>query len=343
MAVVATGFFDGVHLGHRQVIQALVSCARRKGEEAIAVTFSQHPRAVLQQDARTLRLLNSPQEKEALLRSLGVDRVVSLPFDRAFARLTAEQYIRTVLQERLGATVLVLGYDNRLGSDRLTPDLIRPVAEGLGLEVVVVPPVDAAPFRGSQPLKTSGCAGPLPTPSASGPSLLRSRGWLRSPGATAATAGIPAEPEETPVSSTKIREALEKGKVEAAEAMLGYAYRLRGVVVGGKQLGRTIGFPTANLRLYDPMKLIPARGVYLTEVEVTDRHFWGMTNVAEPIETHIFDFDEDIYGLDLEIRFRRFLRPMRAFGGLDALKAQLTADEATCRALLETASEKGEF
>lgn len=145
------------------------------------------------------------------------------------------------------------------------------------------------------------------------------------------------------MSSTKIREALEKGKVEAAEAMLGYAYRLRGVVVGGKQLGRTIGFPTANLRLYDPMKLIPARGVYLTEVEVTGRHFWGMTNVAEPIETHIFDFDEDIYGLDLEIRFRRFLRPMRAFGGLDALKAQLTADEATCRALLETASEKGEF
>ncbi len=145
------------------------------------------------------------------------------------------------------------------------------------------------------------------------------------------------------MSSTKIREALEKGKVEAAEAMLGYAYRLRGVVVGGKQLGRTIGFPTANLRLYDPMKLIPARGVYLTEVEVTGRHFWGMTNVAEPIETHILDFDEDIYGLDLEIRFRRFLRPMRAFDSLDALKAQLTADEATCRALLETASEKGEF
>ena len=341
MAVVATGFFDGVHLGHRQVIQALVSCARRKGEEAIAVTFSQHPRAVLQQDARTLRLLNSPQEKEALLRSLGVDRVVSLPFDRAFARLSAEQYIRTVLQERLGATVLVLGYDNRLGSDRLTPDLIRPVAEGLGLEVVVVPPASAGMQLQQSPLETSGCAGPLPTPSASGPSLLRSRGWLRF-SAAAAVSTASASTGGT-ISSTKIREALEKGKVEAAEAMLGYAYRLRGVVVGGKQLGRTIGFPTANLRLYDPMKLIPARGVYLTEVEVTGRHFWGMTNVAEPIETHIFDFDEDIYGLDLEIRFRRFLRPMRAFDSLDALKAQLTADEATCRALLETASEKGEF
>jgi FAD synthase len=122
--------------------------------------------------------------------------------------------------------------------------------------------------------------------------------------------------------------------VEAANAMLGYAYALRGVVVGGKQLGRTIGFPTANLRLYDPLKIIPARGVYLTEVEVLGRHHWGMTNVGDIIETHIFDFDEDIYGLDLEIRFRRHLRPMRTMESLDALKAQLAADEATCRAML---------
>ena len=122
MAVAATGFFDGVHLGHRRVIEALVSSARSRGEEAVAVTFSQHPRAVLQQDARDLRLLSSAREKEALLYSLGVDRVETLPFDRAFARLSAEEYIRTVLRDRLGATAIVLGYDNRLGSDRLTPD-----------------------------------------------------------------------------------------------------------------------------------------------------------------------------------------------------------------------------
>ena len=284
MAVVATGFFDGVHLGHRQVIQALVSCARQKGEEAIAVTFAQHPRAVLQQDARSLRLLNSPQEKEALLRSLGVDRVETLVFDRAFARLTAGEYIRDVLAGRFGATALVLGYDNRLGSDCLTPDRIRPLAENLGLEVVIVP-------------------------------------------AAAAATGVT-------VSSTKIRELLEQGRVEAAEEMLGYAYRLRGVVVGGKQLGRKLGFPTANLRLYDPLKLVPARGVYLTEVEVLGRPYWGMTNVGDIIETHIFDFDEDIYGLDLEIRFRRRLREMRRFDSLDALKAQLAADKAACLALI---------
>ena len=283
MAVVATGFFDGVHLGHRQVIQTLVSSARERGEEAIVVTFAQHPRAVLQQDARTLRLLNSPQEKEAQLRALGVDRVETLPFDRSFARLTAEEYLRTVLRDRLGATLLILGYDNRVGSDRLGPAAIQPLAERLGMAVEVVP---------------------------------------------ASSAG------DIVISSTKIRKSLEEGRVEDAEAMLGYPYRLRGVVVSGKQLGRTIGFPTANLRLYDPMKLIPARGVYLTEVEVLGRHLWGMTNVGDIIETHIFDFDEDIYGLDLEIRFRRWLRPMRPMENLDALKAQLAADETACRNLI---------
>ena len=117
MAVVATGFFDGVHLGHRRVIETLVSSARKRGEEAIVVTFAQHPRAVLQQDAHTLRLLCSSEEKVSLLRDLGVDRVETLPFDRTFARLTAEQYLRDVLRDRLGATLLILGYDNRLGSD----------------------------------------------------------------------------------------------------------------------------------------------------------------------------------------------------------------------------------
>ena len=323
MAVVATGFFDGVHLGHRQVIQTLVSSARERGEEAIVVTFAQHPRAVLQQDARTLRLLNSPQEKEALLRSLGVDRVETLPFDRDFARLTAADYLRTILRDRLGATLLVLGYDNRLGSDRLTPDLIQPIAESLGLEVIVVPATLAssavAPENRSHP-------------------RLRKR---EGPAAEGSGRG-PAQPDVfrgelqncQVVSSTKIRKSLEEGRVEDAEAMLGYAYGLRGVVVSGKQLGRKLGFPTANLRLYDPMKLIPARGVYLTEVEVLGRPWWGMTNVGDIIETNIFDFDEDIYGLDLGIRFRRHLRDMRNFDSLEALSKQLAADRVACRELI---------
>lgn len=267
------------------MIQALVSCARERGEEAIAVTFAQHPRMVLGKDAHALRLLNSPEEKEALLRSLGVDRVETLPFDRAFARLGACEYIRDVLVGRFGATALVLGYDNRLGSDCLTPDRIKPLAEFFGLEVIIVPPAT----YGSDP---------------------------------------------DAISSTKIREALEGGDVETARAMLGYWYGLRGVVVGGKHLGREIGYPTANLRLCDPLKMVPKRGVYLTEIEVLGGRYWGMTNVDDVLETYIFDFEGDVYGAELCVRFRHYLRDMRSLDTLEALHAQLAADEKACRALI---------
>lgn len=129
MAVVTTGFFDGVHLGHRAVIKALVSSARERGEEAIVVTFWPHPRTVLQQDAREFRILTTLDEKKALLASLGVDRVEVIPFTRAFAAMTAREYL-ALLRERYGATRLVMGYDNRIGSDRLTaadlsdPDIV---------------------------------------------------------------------------------------------------------------------------------------------------------------------------------------------------------------------------
>ena len=284
MAVVATGFFDGVHLGHREVIRTLVSSARERGEEAIAVTFATHPRAVLQQDARSLRLLSSPQEKISLLKSLGVDRVEVLEFSREFSRLTAGEYLRDTVRARLGGTAIVLGYDNRLGSDNLTPSLIEPLARGLGLDVAIVPAA--------------------------------------------------LSPEHKLVSSTKIREALAAGQVEEAASMLGYEYPVSGVVVGGKQLGRILGYPTANMQLYEPLKLIPGRGVYLSEVETLGGRYYGMTNVGDIIETHIFDFSEDIYGLDITVRFIRRLRDGHRFESLDALKAQLSRDELACRELL---------
>ena len=271
MAVVATGFFDGVHLGHRQVIQALVSCARERGEEAIAVTFAQHPRTVLEQGAHALRLLNSPEEKEGLLRALGVDRVETLPFDKAFARLGACEYIRDVLVARFGATAIVLGYDNRLGSDCLTPDRIKPLAEYFGLEVIIVPPT----LRSKGAARQNFASLIPPTAAQRVPPVYEATGGHGFSGQALADATYGNDPDA--ISSTKIREALEGGDVETARAMLGYWYGLRGVVVGGKHLGREIGYPTANLRLSDPMKLVPRRGVYLTEIEVRGERHWGMT------------------------------------------------------------------
>lgn len=284
MAVVATGFFDGVHLGHREVIKTLVSSARKKGEEALVVTFDAHPRTVLQQDAGRLRLLTTPQERERLLLSLGVDRVETIPFSKQFASMDAESYIRNVLMDKFKATSIILGYDNRLGSDMLGVKEIGNLCAELGLKMEEV-----APY---------------------------------------------VMPDGTTVSSTRIRNSLAGGMVDYANDMLGYKYTLTGVVVSGKQIGRTIGFPTANTLPSAPLKLVPERGVYLTEVDVLGGHFYGMTNIGDIVETNIFDFDESIYGLELTLRFVSRIRDMRTMSGLDDLKSQLSADKSSALQML---------
>ncbi len=289
--VIATGFFDGVHLGHRFVIDRLVRAARDRGDESMVVTFWPHPRNVLQDDARNLRLLTSLQEKTGILKSLGVDHVEVLPFTRAFSRLTTEEYFKEYVIGRFGGKAVLIGYDNRVGSDLLSPDQIEKVAVESGLDVIRTDSISV--------------------------------------------------PGGIVVSSTKIREALSSGDVEAAAGMLGYDYSLFGVVVAGNRLGHTIGFPTANMRLYEPLKLLPGNGVYSVEVESLGRRFRGMCNIGTrptvnagkdtTVETNIFDFDEDIYGLDIKVTFLKKIRDERCFGSLEALKAQLELDRRTCQ------------
>ena len=154
VAVITTGFFDGVHLGHRHVLETVVSSARERGEEAVVVTFWPHPRTVLQQDARDFRLLSSMEEKKELLHACGIDRVEVLPFDRSFAAMTAAEYL-ALLRDRFGATLVVMGYDNRIGSDMKTCAQLS--EEGYSSQTV-------------------GCADPSHFV---GPSLLCCRGWHR--------------------------------------------------------------------------------------------------------------------------------------------------------------------
>lgn len=285
MAVVTTGFFDGVHLGHRHVLQTVVSSAREKGEEAVVVTFWPHPRTVLQQDARDFRLLTSLEEKKALLLEGGIDRVEVLPFTKAFAALSAAAYL-DLLKKKFGASLVVMGYDNHIGADRKT------AREMDASEVLVA---GECPFEGGS------------------------------------------------ISSTRIRKALTDGEIALANSMLGYSYGLYGVVVAGNRMGRTIGYPTANMQLYEPLKLVPGNGVYAVEAEVEGRNFAGMCNigfrptvggVTRTIETHILDFSEDIYGLPLRLRFRERIRSERPFPSLEALRRQLMEDERQVRALL---------
>ncbi|MBQ7273242.1 MAG: bifunctional riboflavin kinase/FMN adenylyltransferase [Bacteroidales bacterium] len=323
MAVVTTGFFDGVHLGHRRVLETVVSSARERGEEAVVVTFWPHPRTVLQQDARDFRLLTSLEEKKALLAAAGIDRTEVLPFTREFASLKADEYL-CLLQQRYGASLIVMGYDNRIGSDKVTAREIcsSPAVASRPLPAVGWAP-PSYPAEGGQ--RPGNHISPLPVVA------VEPCHSERSP-----KGGV----EESPISSTRIRKALEEGDVEAANGMLGYEYGLHGVVVAGNRMGRTIGFPTANMQLYEPLKLVPQNGVYAVNVEVTGNVFRGMCNIgtrptvggtARTIETHILGFNEDIYGLPLRVRFLRRIRDERKFPSLDALRAQLEQDALNCK------------
>ena len=291
--VVATGFFDGVHVGHRLVIQQLVEAAAVRGDESMVITFWPHPRNVLQKEARSLRLLTTLAEKKDILHSLGVDRVEVLQFTKDFSALTTEEYLR-LLMEKYDARTILLGYDNRMGCDASGADEVARAAESLGMEVIRT---DMVPSE---------------------------RGYA--------------------VSSTKIRERLEAGDVKEASSMLGYDYRMQGVVIAGNRLGRTIGFPTANMQLYEPLKLIPGNGVYFVKVRTLERELYGMCNIgcrptvglgnSRTIETNIFGFDENIYGLDLELTFLERIREERRFDSLDDLRKQLERDRDACLTFL---------
>ncbi len=287
--VVATGFFDGVHIGHRHVIEQLNQAAAVRGDESMVVTFWPHPRNVLQKEARSLRLLTSLSEKKEILLGMGVAKVEVLPFTRDFSSMTTEDYLRMLMTD-FGVKAVLIGYDNKMGSDAEGSDQVARTAESLGLEVI-------------------------------------------------RTEMVPSELGYA-VSSTKIRERLEAGDVMTASDMLGYQYSLHGVVVAGNRLGRTIGFPTANMQLYEPLKLVPGNGVYFVKVETLGRELYGMCNIgcrptvgegnARTIETNIFGFDEDIYGLDIKVTFVRKIRDEVKFDSLDALKQQLECDRNSC-------------
>ena len=288
--VVATGFFDGVHLGHRIVLEQLVKAAAVRGDESMVITFWPHPRNVLQQEARSLRLLTTLEQKRSLIRSLGVDHVEVLPFTKDFSRMTTEAYLRDIVCGQFGARTILLGYDNRMGADSLDSDTVARVAADLGLEVI-------------------------------------------------RTGMLPGE-HGLAVSSTKIRELISAGDIRGAQRMLGYPYAIKGVVVEGNRVGRSIGFPTANLQLYEPLKLVPGNGVYLVDVRTLGGSFAGMCNIgirptlgegkSRTIETNIFDFEEDIYGLDMELTFISKIRNEKKFDSLDSLSSQLSSDRKVC-------------
>jgi riboflavin kinase/FMN adenylyltransferase len=285
----AIGVFDGVHLGHQQIIRQTIADARQHDARALIVTFDKHPNTIVAPDKAPPLIYSRPQKLRAI-EALGADALLEILFDRAFSRQTGEQFIRTLARDLGRIQSICVGADFVFGHRRSgNVPLLRALGTELGFRV-----------HGLAALALDG---------------------------------------ET-VSSTRIREAIRAGDLDAASQMLGRAYAVAGRVVFGDQLGRKIGFATANLDT--PGRLLPPNGVYAARASLGGKPFRAVLNIgirptltqptpAPRLEVHLLDFSGDLYGQDLEVTFATRLRDEQKFASLDELKAQIARDIAGAR------------
>lgn len=283
--IVTIGTFDGVHLGHKKILDQIIANAHTLDCESLVLTFFPHPRIILQEGTE-MKQLNTLDEKKALLENLGIDNLVIHPFDKEFSRLTAEEFVKEVLVDRFKLKKIIIGHDHRFGRNRTAniDDLVV-FGETYGFAVEQI---------------------------------------------------SAKEINEVSISSTKIRKALDEGDVELANEYLGYNYTLTGVVSKGKQLGRTIGYPTANISIEEDYKLIPANGVYIAKSHINGAPVFGMMNIgtrptvngtSQSIEIHFFDFNQDLYNQKITVSLLKKMRAEQKFDSLEALKSQLGTDK----------------
>ena len=286
-SVVTIGTFDGVHVGHQKIINRLVHIAETNKLQALVLTFFPHPRMVVQKDS-SIKLINTIDEKAAQLQQLGVDHLVLKEFTKTFSRLSALEYVRDVLVNKLKVKHIIVGYDHHFGRNRTATieDLIE-FGKFYGFEVTQI---DAQ------------------------------------------------EVGDVAVSSTKIRSALSEGNIRVANDFLGYNFMLTGTVVKGKGLGANLSFPTANIFIEEPYKLIPKQGVYLVQSKIENQLVYGMMNIGKNptvsqdnkthIEVHFFNLDANLYTKTLKIELLEHLRSEFKFPNIEALKVQLEKDKA---------------
>ncbi|HKK24197.1 MAG TPA: bifunctional riboflavin kinase/FAD synthetase [Gracilimonas sp.] len=285
--VLTVGTFDGVHRGHRALIETVVEKARKRNARSVVVTFDPHPREIINPGKSGIQMLTTLKERCELLEDIGVDVLLVIPFDRDFSLLTSEEFVRDVIYKHVGVSEFVIGYDHQFGRDREgTIDTIEKLGKDLGFDSHVVSKQEMG---------------------------------------------------DVTISSTLIRKTLsEEGDVKQAAEYLNRRYLLNGIVTHGDQRGKPIGFPTANLKPEHENKVIPKNGVYAVRVRVDGTWYGGMMNIGirptfegqeRTLEVHIFEFDEDIYGQTIQVRFVDRIREEMKFEGIEELKKQLLQDK----------------
>ena len=290
--ILTLGTFDGVHIGHKKILERITQNTENGKYESLVLTFFPHPRMVLQEKSE-IKLLNTIAEKTKLLKATGIENLIIHPFDESFSRLTAEEFVHSILVDQFQIQKIIIGHDHRFGRNR-TANIDNLIAYGAeyGFEVEQI---------------------------------------------------SAQEIQDVSVSSTKIRKALTEGKMDLANEYLGYDYFLSGKIVKGKQLGRTIGFPTANIEIEEDYKLIPKTGVYAVKALIDQKEIFGMMNIGfnptvngqkQTIEVNLFDFDADIYDKEIEVSLLHFLREEQKFGSIDLLKEQLNQDRINALAFI---------
>lgn len=297
----AMGVFDGLHIGHRAVVESAVREARKSGGLAGVLTFENHPLTCLRPESAPLRLWGNEQDKTNLLREWGIDLELSLSFDRELAAMSPDSFIETLgAFGESGASgspsslaSISVGEDWRFGSGRAgNIDFLRKKGAELGFHVEAVPHVF---WNGER------------------------------------------------VSSTRIRQAIAAGDMDAAATMLGRPYAIEGVVIHGRELARQLGFPTANIRPLNGQ--LPPLGVYAVRVCIDGEQYAGMANLGvRPtveqdggetlLEVHLFDWKGDLYGREIAVECIRFLRAEKKFDSLDSLKNQIAEDAKMARKVL---------
>lgn len=285
-AVVTSGTFDGVHVGHKKILSRLNEVARKSVGETVVITFWPHPRLVLYPDDKQLRLLNTFEEKAELLKKQGVNHLLRIPFTKEFSQLSSEDFITKILVEKIGTKKLVIGYDHHFGKNREGSfEQLTLNAPKYGFEVEEIPRQDV---------------------------------------------------DHVTVSSTTIRKSIESADLETANHLLGQPYMLSGRVVKGDQLGRQLGYPTANIEIDSIHKLVPADGIYAVHVRHADILYKGALYIGnrptvdgtkKVIEVNIFNFAKEIYGESLTVEFHKFIRGDKKLASLEELKHQISLDK----------------